>query len=155
MIGFRILWNDSLSMSEEWRSHPTGFQPLWERPGICRTAFDMLPRFERDVQERLKNLLAKADDLDLISCWSMHRRNRLRLVGAHGRWEWMATQQAAPRRRGFTLTQEGAPDRFRRWFPIRMRAIRARELAQLGLTEESNGYKMEENPLLLEGRKGA
>ena len=37
--------------------------------------------------------------------------------------------------RGQVLKFEGAPDRFRRWLPIRFRAIRARELAALGLDE--------------------
>ena len=38
-------------------------------------------------------------------------------------------------KRGRRITQEGAHDRFRTWFPVRMRAIRARELANLGLDE--------------------
>ena len=37
--------------------------------------------------------------------------------------------------RGQVQRFEGAPDRFRRWLPIRFRAIRARELAALGLDE--------------------
>ena len=37
--------------------------------------------------------------------------------------------------RGRVLKFEGAPDRFRTWLPIRVRAIRTRELAQFGLDE--------------------
>ncbi len=37
--------------------------------------------------------------------------------------------------RGHRLCYEGAPNRFRKWLPIRVRAIRERELAQFGLDE--------------------
>lgn len=38
--------------------------------------------------------------------------------------------------RGKIQTYEGAEDRFRKWLPIRMRAIRAREYSQLGMEVE-------------------
>lgn len=40
--------------------------------------------------------------------------------------------------RGAQLIYDGAPDRFKRWLPIRMRAIRAREVAALGLRESED-----------------
>lgn len=40
--------------------------------------------------------------------------------------------------RGRRLVREGAPERFRLWLPIRVRAIRAREMAQLGLDDAAD-----------------
>ena len=39
--------------------------------------------------------------------------------------------------RGKLLRYEGALDRFRKWLPIRVRAIRAREFAQFGMEDDA------------------
>lgn len=52
--------------------------------------------------------------------------------------------------RGRVLTCEGREDRFRRWLPIRVRAIRARELAQLGL--DVAALKEEDHKEVLEAK---
>lgn len=109
-----------LRLTREWRGQPTDAEPRWSRPGVCRTAFELLAHLPpEDVRERLERLLRTPDPEDLVS--------RIPLS------MWPYGLALIPR--GRVLTHAGAEDRFRRWLPVRVRAIRARELAQLGLGE--------------------
>ncbi len=113
----------SLRLSREWRGEPTCIPPRHTRPGICRTAFEFLAFLRpEDCRERLERLLKGPDAPDLRgTCYPDQLR-------------------------GNVLRQEGASDRFRRWLPIRVRAIRARELAQLGLADAEEDLKKPDAP---------
>jgi hypothetical protein len=101
-----------LRLAKHWEGEPTQCAPLWQRKGICRTAFGMLPylRSHEDI-EYIRRALLLPDAPDLLG-----------VVGVDTH-------------RGNLLTCEGASDRFRRWFPVRLRAIRERELKAFGLEE--------------------
>lgn len=111
---YRVPSCSGLRMTNEYRGEPTAGAPRWDRPGICRTAYDFLRVFDRAALEGLERLLATPDEVSL----------RVDL-----------TKSSGVTRRGRVLRFDGADNRFRTWLPVRVRAIRARELAQFGLAD--------------------
>jgi hypothetical protein len=103
-----------LRLAKHWEGEPTQCAPLWQRAGICRSAFEMLPylRPNGDI-EYIRKALTQPDEPDLRGV------------------------VAPDVERGSTVREacEGSPERFRKWFPIRLRAIRLRELKMFGLEE--------------------
>lgn len=96
----------SLRLSREWRSEPSGILPRWTRSGVNHTAFEFL-RLRLFERSCLEHL------------------------------EWCLQQpDPSDMRRGHRVTQEGSPQRWREWLPVRMRAFRTQEVQALGLGDE-------------------
>lgn len=118
---FRTPSKGRLQTTAAYVGQPADLPARWARPGIARTAFEFLPFYDPERVELLARCLREPDPSDLRGVLAP-------------RFRWSETLTAC---RGTIQVSPGDPDRFKRWLPARMRAIRAREIAAFGLADEA------------------